>query len=808
MKIYIDSIDRTSDVMRNSMVVNDEMQERVNTASFKMQTSTEPTQYQDIKIYDAYEITAVDGTTITLDYLSNTNNSTGMFRVGGVLDIDINESTQLQKTITAIEDSSGNIKLTVTPAGSDGFVGAMAGIKRFAGSLINIRDKNITTLGNLEYDITCTDYTKIFDKVLVNDTYEDRTARYIINSFLNLFVNKNNLIDQMDYDTNGDIQAEWIKGGTAGFATTDTTTPFEADHWGVFPMTTGADDYWIATPVSRDVSEFTGVTTGAPTKGKVGLWVDVTDYTTLTTVNLYIGTDNTNRVFGNIASKITKNGEQYLTIDIVDDLTTLQGTPDWADFKRVAFLTLLSSGTQNLRVAGIRFLEEEHFTHYPYVEDNSPVVLFDDFRSPRLKPTEVMQRLADNLGWYWYIDYERNIHFFPSTSNPAPFSLTESSNNFDNLRIKYDSSRLLNRQVVRGGEETSETRYPQVVEGDDVRREWNTKNKFSGMQCLEDKNTSSSAAEAGTTTTNIKITAHGLVSGDYITNRTRSNAVRKVTYVDDDNVTVDTVASQTSGDTISFFVDKTVGLDGINTADESSYDYMQNSSAQSVRASSVTATLSSGEFLLMRYFEKFPIVVQRNNPVSIANMKSIIGHTDGVFDGSPIEDNKIRSRAEAIAIADAQIDKYSNMVITANFTTYKNGLRTGQLITVQDTTSSTRDLNQTFVIQKVTLKEVEQGENKYSIVASSLLFGIIELLQQLLKQGRKLEVDDDAIIYNIVSPAEILEITDAISTAVNDNLQQETLEVTDAIVTDVTSPPYYWGVWATNEMQWGFFEWA
>ncbi len=59
-------------------------------------------------------------------------------------------------------------------------------------------------------------------------------------------------------------------------------------------------------------------------------------------------------------------------------------------------------------------------------------------------------------------------------------------------------------------------------------------------------------AEAGTNTTNIKITTHGLQVGDLICNTSRSNAYRLVTVrVDADNVTVASVASQTTGDTIA-----------------------------------------------------------------------------------------------------------------------------------------------------------------------------------------------------------------------------------------------------------------
>jgi hypothetical protein len=64
------------------------------------------------------------------------------------------------------------------------------------------------------------------------------------------------------------------------------------------------------------------------------------------------------------------------------------------------------------------------------------------------------------------IDYDKYIHLFQNETIPAPFSLNESSNNFNNLQIKYDTSRMVNRQVVRGAEETSTSRYSQVVQGD------------------------------------------------------------------------------------------------------------------------------------------------------------------------------------------------------------------------------------------------------------------------------------------------------------------------------------------------------
>lgn len=234
-----------------------------------------------------------------------------------------------------------------------------------------------------------------------------------------------------------------------------------------------------------------------------------------------------------------------------------------------------------------------------------------------------MQRLADNLAWYWYIDYDKYIHFFDRESIPAPISISETSDNFSDLQISYDVSRLINRQVVRGAEETSDSTYSQVVEGDGIVREWIMKNKFKNLVVKFDNNTSTDTMEAGTNTTTINATAHGLVVGDYIVNRTRSNAVREVLTVPTaDQFTVEAVTGQTNTDTFSKFVAKTVGVEGID--DEASFDYMSNFNQKSIRNAETEATVNSAEFLLFQYNEVIPILVQVTNNVSATLMKVML----------------------------------------------------------------------------------------------------------------------------------------------------------------------------------------
>jgi hypothetical protein len=60
-------------------------------------------------------------------------------------------------------------------------------------------------------------------------------------------------------------------------------------------------------------------------------------------------------------------------------------------------------------------------------------------------------------------------------------------------------------------------------------------------------------AEAGTNTTTLIMSTHGLATGDVIINTTRSNAKRAVTWVDANTVTVTAVTDQQSGDTIQVY---------------------------------------------------------------------------------------------------------------------------------------------------------------------------------------------------------------------------------------------------------------
>ena len=80
--------------------------------------------------------------------------------------------------------------------------------------------------------------------------------------------------------------------------------------------------------------------------------------------------------------------------------------------------------------------------------------------------SQALRKIADLTGRNWYIDYNKDIHYFSLLQEAAPLSITDSSANIENLTIRKDSSQLKNRVYVRGGTELSDfTTYSSKGDG-------------------------------------------------------------------------------------------------------------------------------------------------------------------------------------------------------------------------------------------------------------------------------------------------------------------------------------------------------
>lgn len=68
--------------------------------------------------------------------------------------------------------------------------------------------------------------------------------------------------------------------------------------------------------------------------------------------------------------------------------------------------------------------------------------------------SQCMRKLADIIKYDWYIDADKDVHFFDKFTNIAPFDLTDTNGKYvyKSLVRSVDGSQVVNRVKVRGGE--------------------------------------------------------------------------------------------------------------------------------------------------------------------------------------------------------------------------------------------------------------------------------------------------------------------------------------------------------------------
>lgn len=104
----------------------------------------------------------------------------------------------------------------------------------------------------------------------------------------------------------------------------------------------------------------------------------------------------------------------------------------------------------------------------------------------RLTFSQCLDKLAKLNNSNWYIDYDKDVHFFARNEEPAPFNLTDDSDNYiiESLRIRSDLSQLRNIVQVQGGEVPVAARTT-LHAGDGERTEFPTNFKFSAKPTVE-----------------------------------------------------------------------------------------------------------------------------------------------------------------------------------------------------------------------------------------------------------------------------------------------------------------------------------
>lgn len=98
-------------------------------------------------------------------------------------------------------------------------------------------------------------------------------------------------------------------------------------------------------------------------------------------------------------------------------------------------------------------------------------VTIDQINFNYVQPSQALRRIADLTGRNWYIDYDKDIHYFPLVQNVAPFNISSSNGQYIDLALSKDASQIKNRVYVRGGTKLSDaTQY--TVKGNGTTRKF------------------------------------------------------------------------------------------------------------------------------------------------------------------------------------------------------------------------------------------------------------------------------------------------------------------------------------------------
>lgn len=85
------------------------------------------------------------------------------------------------------------------------------------------------------------------------------------------------------------------------------------------------------------------------------------------------------------------------------------------------------------------------------------------------QPSKCLQQLAELFNYDWYIDYDKDVHFFSKETNLAPIDLDDTSGKFifDSLKLNRKADQMRNTIYVRGGEYKGDSYFEeQQADGD------------------------------------------------------------------------------------------------------------------------------------------------------------------------------------------------------------------------------------------------------------------------------------------------------------------------------------------------------
>lgn len=151
------------------------------------------------------------------------------------------------------------------------------------------------------------------------------------------------------------------------------------------------------------------------------------------------------------------------------------------------------------------------------------------------------------------------------------------------------------------------------------------------------------------------------------------------------------------------------------------------------------AVLADGDVFEVRYKYDVPIRVRRKNQASINALAVLFPETNGEFE-LVIQDASINTRELAYNIAQQNLNKYSNTLVSGSFETAEDIYSAGQTlnITVPEFVGSA-------LIKSVSSRHVGGTQWRHTIQFATVLFGFEEFMRELLAAKKVKLIDGETL---------------------------------------------------------------
>ena len=326
----------------------------------------------------------------------------------------------------------------------------------------------------------------------------------------------------------------------------------------------------------------------------------------------------------------------------------------------------------------------------------------DSITFDHISTRKCLHKLQKLTGYVWWVDYEKNLFFQLPSADAAPEQITDSTSNFQDISISYDTSQVRNAVTVIGSDEgeQSATTVVETFTGDGETRAWE----------LDDKPSSISS---------IKI-----------------NGVSKQFSLDLNERDTDVFVYSFSGQSFRL------------------------TDAQTTPAG---PTPGPADSIVITYYPRIPIIVEKEDTDSIAFFAAKDGG-DGVYEHT-VKEASITSKATASVRALQELDEFAMPLVNGQFSTRTSLLSggsifaPGQYLTVNLPTYDI-DTDSAFLIQEVNVTMEENSgttEYIYRVRFGGKLTGVREFLESLASETAEVQNVTEILTLEKLSDAFELE---------------------------------------------------